>query len=72
MIRILIVDDHAVVGGGLKQFLADVGDFEVAGEARTGQAALEKARTGQWDLVLLDIGLADISGLEVLGRHCQS
>lgn len=68
MIRILIVDDHAVVGGGLKQFLADVGDFEVAGEARTGQEALEKSRTDQWDLVLLDIGLPDISGLEVLRR----
>lgn len=68
MIRILIVDDHAVVGGGLKQFLADVGDFEVAGEARTGHEALEMVRTGQWDLLLLDIGLPDISGLEVLRR----
>ena len=68
MIRILIVDDHAVVGGGLKQFLAAVGDFEVAGEARTGREALEMTSAQHWDLLLLDIGLPDLDGIEVLRR----
>lgn len=68
MIRILIVDDHAVVGGGLKQFLADIGGFEVAGEARTGQEALRMVKSRPWDLLLLDIGLPDLDGIEVLKR----
>lgn len=68
MIRILIADDHAVVGGGLKQFLSDVGGFEIAGEARTGQQALDMARAEHWDLLLLDIGLPDLDGIEVLKR----
>jgi DNA-binding NarL/FixJ family response regulator len=68
MIRILIADDHAVVGGGLKQFLSDVGGFEIAGEARTGQQALDMARAQHWDLLLLDIGLPDLDGIEVLKR----
>lgn len=66
MIRILIVDDHAIVGAGLKQFLSNVGGFEIAGQARTGAEALALVRAGSWDLLLLDIGLPDINGIEVL------
>ena len=51
MIRILIVDDHAIVGGGLKQFLGNVGGFEIAGQARTGAEGLAMVETGKWDLV---------------------
>jgi DNA-binding NarL/FixJ family response regulator len=68
MIRILIVDDHAIVGGGLKQFLGNVGGFEICGEARTGAEALEKVNAARWDLMLLDIGLPDMNGIEVLKR----
>lgn len=68
MTRILIVDDHAVVGGGLKQFLTSAGGFEVAGEARTGQEALRLVSTQSWDLLVLDIGLPDLNGIEVLKR----
>jgi two-component system, NarL family, invasion response regulator UvrY len=68
MIKILIADDHAVVGGGLKQFLSNVGGFEVAGEARTGRQALDMAKSQHWDLLLLDIGLPDLDGIEVLKR----
>jgi two-component system, NarL family, invasion response regulator UvrY len=68
MNRILIVDDHAVVCGGLRQFLANTSDCQVAGEARTGAAALAQIAVAPWDLVLLDIGLPDINGIEVLRR----
>jgi two-component system invasion response regulator UvrY len=68
MKRILIVDDHAVVRGGLRQFLANTGDLEIAAEAETGADALALIPGGDWDLVLLDMSLPDINGLEVLKR----
>ncbi len=67
-LKLLIVDDHAVVRGGLRQFLANDADYSVIGEAGTGQEALELIKSEHWDLLLLDIGLADINGLEVLKR----
>lgn len=73
MTKILIADDHAIVGGGLKQFLGSVGGFEVAGQARSAGEALEMLANASWDLLLLDIGLPDMNGIEVLkivkGRH---
>lgn len=66
--RILIVDDHAVVRGGFRQFFAATSDLEVAGEAGTGAEALELVRTQDWDLVLLDISLPDLNGMAVLQR----
>jgi DNA-binding NarL/FixJ family response regulator len=64
--RILIVDDHAVVCGGLRQFLASSPDCLVAGEAHSGAEAMALVAAESWDLVLLDIGLPDINGIEVL------
>ncbi|MEE9522367.1 MAG: response regulator transcription factor, partial [candidate division NC10 bacterium] len=66
MTKILVVDDHAIVRQGLKQILADTPDLVVAGEASTGQEALEKVRTGPWDVVILNISLPDRSGVTVL------
>lgn len=68
MKKILIVDDHAVVRGGLRQFLAATRDLEIAGEAASGAEALAAIRTGEWDLVLLDIALPDLNGLVLLKR----
>lgn len=66
VIRILVADDHAVVREGLKQILSGVPDIVVAGEASDGFQALEEARKGQYDLLLLDIAMPRISGLDVL------
>lgn len=68
MIRILIVDDHAVVREGLKRFLDETTDLRIAGEASSMREALVMVRQQEWDLVLLDIVLPDQSGLEGLKR----
>ncbi|UCV25003.1 response regulator transcription factor [Ferribacterium limneticum] len=68
MKHILIVDDHAVVRGGLRQFLADTDDLEIVAEAETGSDALALIPGSDWDLVLLDMSLPDLNGLEVLRR----
>jgi two-component system, NarL family, invasion response regulator UvrY len=64
--RILLADDHAVVRQGLKQVLTDSIPEAVFGDASNAQEALEKARTGEWDVLVLDVSLPDRSGLEVL------
>jgi two-component system, NarL family, invasion response regulator UvrY len=66
IIRILIVDDHAIVREGLKQILADDAHLVVKGEADTAAEALRLVRENEYDLVLLDISLPDRNGLELL------
>ncbi|MCC6868306.1 MAG: response regulator transcription factor [Burkholderiales bacterium] len=66
MIRILIADDHAIVRAGLKQFIADQTDMEVAGEAATGSQCIELVRNGEFDVVLLDISMPDKNGIDTL------
>jgi DNA-binding NarL/FixJ family response regulator len=66
MISILIADDHAVVRRGVLQILAEAPDMVAAGEASTGSEVLQAVRQNDFDVVLLDIALPDISGLEIL------
>ena len=66
MIRIGIVDDHAIVRSGLRQFLGDNVDFRVTGEAGNGREALELARGGDVDVLLMDISMPDQSGVDAL------
>lgn len=66
MIRIGLVDDHAIVRSGLKQALSDHVDLRVTGEARDGREALELARTGEVDVLLLDISMPGESGVDAL------
>jgi DNA-binding NarL/FixJ family response regulator len=68
MIRILIADDHAIVRAGLRQFISDEPDMEVAGEAENGAQALSLIRSGEWDVVLLDISMPDQNGVDILQR----
>ena len=65
MIRIAIVDDHAMVRAGLRQFFADQPDFEVVAEAANGREAMDIVRQGGVDVVVLDIGLPGEDGLSV-------
>lgn len=66
LIRILIVDDHAIVREGLKQILSDDENLVVDGEAENASDAIRLAREKDFDLVLLDISLPDRDGLELL------
>jgi DNA-binding NarL/FixJ family response regulator len=66
MIRIAIVDDHAIVRAGLRQFFADQIDFSVVAEASTGRDALDIVRKGGVDVILLDISMPDQSGVDAL------
>ena len=63
--RLLLVDDHKVVRSGLRMLLDNESDLTIVGEAGTGQEALQLAEQLQPDLVLMDIGLPDQSGIEV-------
>jgi two-component system response regulator NreC len=63
-IRLLLVDDHAVVRTGLRMLLEDQGGMEIVGEAGTAREALEAVEALSPDVVLMDIGLPDISGIE--------
>lgn len=66
MIRVGIVDDHAVVRAGLKQYLSEHVDLRVTGEAANGAQALELARQGDMDVMLMDISMPDQSGVDAL------
>src|ERR1035441_6169447 len=63
--KILIVDDHPVVRSGISFCLAQHSHLLIVGEAADGPEALAKAKTLLPDIVLLDIGLPQMSGLEV-------
>jgi len=62
--RLLLVDDHAVVRSGLKMLFENEKDMEIVGEADTASGALEEARRLKPDVILMDIGLPDMSGID--------
>lgn len=66
MIRVLIGDDHAIVRQGLKQILSDEKKQFICGEAENGQVVLDKVLKEIWDVVILDISMPGLSGLEIL------
>lgn len=63
-IRLLLVDDHAVVRSGLKMLLENERDVEIIGEAASAAEAIEAAMRLKPNVVLMDIGLPDLSGIE--------
>jgi DNA-binding NarL/FixJ family response regulator len=65
-IRVLIADDHAIVRQGLRQILSDTPDLTVAGEAENGVQAVQLVRSGEWDVVLMDVSMPDRNGIDAL------
>ena len=66
MIKILICDDHAIVRQGLRQIIEDCNDITVVGEADSGEEALGMISKNDFDVVVLDIAMDGIGGLEAL------
>jgi len=65
-IKVLLVDDHAVVRNGLRVMLGSAKDINVANEAESADEALQLVRAERFDVVLLDIAMPDKNGLELL------
>ena len=68
MIRVLIADDHAIVRSGLKQIIATTLDISAAGEATQGQEVIERIRRDDFDLLLLDMTMPGVSGVDLIRR----
>ncbi|KAB2965839.1 response regulator transcription factor [Zoogloea sp.] len=65
-IRVLIADDHAIVRQGLRQILSDTPDLTVTGEAENGVQAVQMVRSGEWDVILMDVSMPDRNGIDAL------
>src|SRR5258708_26160384 len=68
LLRVLIVDDHAIVRDGLKQILAAKFPNATFGQGRNATDALERVSKEGWDVMLLDITMPGASGFDVLGQ----
>ena len=66
MIRVVIADDHQILREGLKQLLQASGDVEIVGEAGDGFEVLERVRTLDFDVLLLDMSMPGKSGVELI------
>jgi DNA-binding NarL/FixJ family response regulator len=70
MIRIVIADDHEIVRAGLKQIISDDEDMEVLGESNNGENLIELVKKNDYDVVLLDLKMQGISGIDVI-KHIK-
>lgn len=68
MTRVLIADDHSIVRDGLKRILAATPDLQVAGEAASGDAALAAVKANDYDVVMLDMSMPGLSGIDLIKR----
>lgn len=70
-IRVLIADDHTLVRDGIRALLALASDIEVVAEAANGKEAVEKTREMAPDVVLMDLAMPVVTGLEATRRICR-
>lgn len=68
MIRVMVAEDHTIVREGIKQLIGLASDLQVVGEASSGEQLLEILRHTPCEVVLLDISMPGISGLEAISR----
>ena len=66
LIRIVIVDDHAIVRNGLRQYFSEQVDLRVTGEAANGREALDLVRKGDLDVLVMDLSMPEHSGIDAL------
>jgi NarL family two-component system response regulator LiaR len=67
-LRVLLVDDHAIVRDGIRSLLATEPGIEVAGEADNGRDAVSQAERLQPDVILMDLVMPEMDGIEAIGR----
>lgn len=72
MIRVLVVDDHDLVRTGITRMLADIDGLQVVGEGDSGESALKLARELKPDVVLMDVKMPGIGGLEATRKLLRS
>ncbi len=68
MIKIIIADDHPIIRYGLKQLISEEPDMKVTGEAENAARVFELTKENNYDILILDMSLPDINGLEVLSK----
>lgn len=72
MINVMLADDHAILRGGLKEIMAASDDFKLSGEAASGGELLELLRQSRPDIVMTDMNMPGICGIDLIGRiHSQ-
>jgi NarL family two-component system response regulator LiaR len=67
-IRVLVVDDHVIVREGIRALLAESEDIKVVGEASNGQEAIRQAERAKPDVILMDLIMPEMDGIEALGH----
>src|SRR3954451_13243838 len=72
MIKVLVVDDHAIVRQGLQQLFATASDIELVGMASNGEEAVDLVRTQEPDIVLMDLSMPVMDGVEATKRIVAS
>jgi two-component system invasion response regulator UvrY len=72
MINVMLVDDHDLVRSGIKRILTDVGDIEVVAEADSGEQAVRQAREIRPDVILMDLSMPGIGGMEATRKITRS
>lgn len=71
-IRVLIADDHPLFRGGLRSLLESVADMEVVGEATAGEEAVELAHSSRPDVVVMDLNMPGLNGIEATRRILET
>lgn len=68
MIKLLVADDHPMIRYGLKQIISEHQDMVVSGEADSGKQILDLLKKNEYDIMILDISLPDINGVEIIKK----